>query len=520
MTGLVDGEPLEVLLTEMNNMYIPSFMKEKDWTDTVRKEFQAHLHKFMATLEEMVNSRKKITKLYIPMEDLSDTREAAKDKDLVQRLESMILHWTKQIKNVVLSQDSHQEDENAGPLEEISYWKDRQYNLSRIHNQLEQSQLKKILTVLDYADSSYLQGFQDLTKKIKDYTLEADNSIKFLETLKEPCKILEGSELKNIPDILPDILNRIRMIWELSEFYNTSDRICGLLTKVSNEIIKQCKKKINIDEILDGDVIKCIQDLNESINCGEKWKEIFNRTMDVIKLKGKEGKKSFIDESSHGSIFAQIDAFVQRCRDLNEVCECQLQFAKKDPNIVMPEFSGTKGSEITNNLNQLERTFAKKLETIRKNKNHILDVRNTKWHDEYIEFKTGIKNLEIIYQNTITLAFKGISTVQEAVDMLENFEQLAKRPSIKDFVNKSGANIVLRMFQDEIKNVEAIFDSRSKTKSNVLYPLSHPYYAGTALWVKALLSRLDKSNEVIYIYIYIFIHAMAYHLTSLWRIWF
>ncbi len=30
------------------------------------------------------------------------------------------------------------------------------------------------------------------------------------------------------------------------------------------------------------------------------------------------------------NIFAQVDAFVQRCRDLLEVCEGQVQFSRKN----------------------------------------------------------------------------------------------------------------------------------------------------------------------------------------------
>lgn len=49
------------------------------------------------------------------------------------------------------------------------------------------------------------------------------------------------------------------------------------------------------------------------------------------------------------SIFAQIDAFVQRCRDLLEVCEGQIQFARKINNgkkAAIPCFGGSKGPEI------------------------------------------------------------------------------------------------------------------------------------------------------------------------------
>lgn len=45
------------------------------------------------------------TILYIPQEEaLGDAKAAAKQKDLVQRLESTIIHWTRQIKEVVNQQ--------------------------------------------------------------------------------------------------------------------------------------------------------------------------------------------------------------------------------------------------------------------------------------------------------------------------------------------------------------------------------------------------------------------------------
>lgn len=68
------------------------------------------------------------------------------------------------------------------------------------------------------------------------------------------------------------------MIWEHSKYYNSQDRITGLLHKISNEIIKRCKAIINIYDMLDGNVEQCMQDLRDSIFCGKKWKEIYEKT--------------------------------------------------------------------------------------------------------------------------------------------------------------------------------------------------------------------------------------------------
>lgn len=39
-----------------------------------------------------------------------------------------------------------------------------------------------------------------------------------------------------IPALLPGLLSCIRMIWNLSKFYNTEERLTGLLRKISNEV--------------------------------------------------------------------------------------------------------------------------------------------------------------------------------------------------------------------------------------------------------------------------------------------
>ena len=59
------------------------------------------------------------------------------------------------------------------------------------------------------------------------------------------------------------------------------------------------------------------------MSCCQKWKEIYAHTSRVHNTFSKEGW--VLDESS---IFAQIDAFVQRCRDLLEVAEGQVHFGR------------------------------------------------------------------------------------------------------------------------------------------------------------------------------------------------
>jgi dynein heavy chain len=307
---------------------------------------------------------------------------------------------------------------------------------------------------------------------------------------------MEQSKPKDIPGILPEVLNSVRIIWELSEHYNTSERMKGLLTKISNQIIKRCRARINKNDMLEGDVEKCMQDLEESITCCREWKSICLRQQELIKkYSSRKGWELDTDET----IFAENEAFIQRCKDLLEICEGQLQFARKGAKQVMPVFGGTKGPEYTESLKELERTFAKHLQNIKDLDYDILDVKQTRWHDDYGQyFKEQCKSLEILYQNIIVLAFKNVSTVGDAVEMLENFDSLAKRPLVRDYVHKRAAEMVYKLFKDEIKEVEETFDGHDKAgKGPPPMPFSHPQYGGLAIWARALIVRIDRAKTAI-----------------------
>ena len=222
---------------------------------------------------------------------------------------------------MVNNHDNAYNAEISGPIEEINFWRSRTVDLSGISTQLHRPDVKKVISVLEAAKSSYLAPFVTLSKRIQEGSMEAENNLKFLELITEPCQKLAEAEPKNIPEILPSLLHCIRMISTLSKFYNTEDRLTGLLRKISNQIIRRCCDKISLDEIFNGDIEESMACLDQTITCGVAWKSIYRRTAKAINI-SKTGTSWKFDEAS---IFAQIDAFVQRCRDLLEVCEGQVR---------------------------------------------------------------------------------------------------------------------------------------------------------------------------------------------------
>jgi dynein heavy chain len=463
---------------------LPNFLKDTTWPENIKKDFLSQTHKFLAQLTEEISIREGKTRLYIPNEELDENMPQQDKKDQIQRLETSLIFWCRQIKDLLNNQVNQNDNDNVGPLDEISQWSHRRANLGNIKEQLDKKELKDIVDILSANNSSYLRNFRELSNQISEGAEEAEDNLRFLYSLHEPCMKIKNVTPKEIPEILPDLLNCVRMIWEKSNYYNTEDKINGLLRKISNEIIQRCRAHINLSDMLDGDVEKCMRDLDDSIDCGTSWKDIYNKNTIVINKYGKEWK------IKSDSIFAQIEAFVQRCNDLKEICEGQIQFARKGSGIVLPKFSGTKGPEIVAVLEEIHDGFKKHLDKIRGSEQEkILDIKSTKWHDEYNSFKTGMKGLDNMYINLINFAFDSVTTVQQGVEFLEAFDYLARRSSIKNHVHKKIDKLNNLMLQ-EMK----IAESSSKT-SKLDYPIHHGKYSGKAVWCKSLLCKIERMKK-------------------------
>ncbi|KAI9141400.1 dynein heavy chain and region D6 of dynein motor-domain-containing protein [Paraphysoderma sedebokerense] len=483
--GTLKGDVLDNLLVVMHSIYMPIFLDNHRWPEVVKKDFANQLQKFMANVTDAVFRLKGQTVLYAPTEELSDVQAIVNLKDFVQRSESLLFHWICQIKEVMNNQLDFDHLESTGPLEEIQFWGQRFQDLFGIVEQLNRPDVKQLIEILGAAKSSYLDQFSQLSSLIEQALNQAQDNLKFLSILSTPCQQLAEADLKVVPTILPTLLYYIRFIWAHSRFYNTKERLTNLLRKVSSEIMKRCCSKISLDEIFNGNVQLSMLCLQDSIDCCEAWKAIYKKTCMQISI---YAERSW--DFDHSGIFAQIDAFVQRCRDLLEVCEGQIQFARKINNgkkTMIPVFSGSKGSEISKGFEDIEIAFERQIRHLWQMREFILNVKTTKWHDVYNTFKQGVKDLEVMLQNIITTAFESSTTVDGSVYLLEIFCHLAKREAIKHTVEKKVADVYI-MFLKELNSVKLYFENHRRTPHLIA---AQPNYAGAAFWARSILRRIN-----------------------------
>ena len=87
----------------------------------------------------------------------------------------------------------------------------------------------------------------------------------------------------------------------------------------------------------------------------------------------------------------------------------------------LPDFGGSRGPEVSSSLLSIQASFEKSIAALRTLTYDILDVKATAtlWHNDYnTTFKSGMKDLEVMFQNVITNAFEGAATTNAGVGLL------------------------------------------------------------------------------------------------------
>ena len=75
----------------------------------------------------------------------------------LQSISASVIHWTRQIKEVLSAQDALEMSENSGPLEEIAFWRSRCTDLSGISKQLDQDGVQNIKEILSLSKWVYIK---------------------------------------------------------------------------------------------------------------------------------------------------------------------------------------------------------------------------------------------------------------------------------------------------------------------------------------------------------------------------
>jgi dynein heavy chain len=65
--------------------------------------------------------------------------------------------------------------------------------------------------------------------------------VKYLQTLERFIEPLYNGTPETIKEVLPALMNSIKMIHTIARYYNTNERMTGLFVKITTEMITRCR---------------------------------------------------------------------------------------------------------------------------------------------------------------------------------------------------------------------------------------------------------------------------------------
>lgn len=77
-----------------------------------------------------------------------------------------------------------------------------------------------------------VQTWRELDSHITDASNESRDNLKYLYSLEHLCKPLYDNDPTSMLDSIPALISTIQMVYAVSRYYNTSERMTSLFVKV------------------------------------------------------------------------------------------------------------------------------------------------------------------------------------------------------------------------------------------------------------------------------------------------
>lgn len=214
--------------------------------------------------------------------DSEELKEAAKKSEIVKHLEDRVKSWIKKLSEILKeSEQIRRENDSSGelrvflaqvemyvinfliilgPQDELEYWKKRGAQFSQIVSQLQVSEVQMSLNCLLFARSKTVKEWRETDHKITYCYNEAKDNAKFIQALEKNCHSLYLDDPVSLTllellllfislsllfhniyynlqvkmqDSILGLLQTVRLVHSVSQFYNTSERTSALMVKVS-----------------------------------------------------------------------------------------------------------------------------------------------------------------------------------------------------------------------------------------------------------------------------------------------
>jgi len=487
LCGEITNSPLRDLETNLALVYNPNFGNRADWGKTESKhlgDFLTGLKKFVSDMQENLKSLVGGLQLARP-ESKIESVEAKPDAKVINKFQTLLSQWCDQIERYLEEKDdADMSSDDAGPMTELEWWRRRMQRLTSITEQLKTKECKTVINTLSTWTKSQqdagkqklfvlLRRWKQIDINITEAANEAKDNVKYLFTLEKFLEPLYSGNPTTIVDALPALMNSIKMIHTIARYYNTRERMTGLFVKITNQMIRNCRKHVTEKGriLWNLEPEDLVARLGACLKLNEAYQEHFRITKDKL-LTIPNNKQFDFDEQA---IFGRFDLFCRRVTKLIDMFSTTQQFQS----LAEHKMEG---------METLLESFFVITKEFRMKGHDLLDYHNNTFDRDYVEFNVRISELEANLQEFINESFESITSITHSLNLLKKFQLILHRESLKsDLDNKF--TIIFQTYGMELQQVQGLYE---RHKHNPPIPRNLPPVAGNITWSRHLLKRIEE----------------------------
>uniref|UniRef100_A0A8C0B3E1 Dynein axonemal heavy chain 8 n=1 Tax=Buteo japonicus TaxID=224669 RepID=A0A8C0B3E1_9AVES len=489
--GVLDAT--EGLLCGVRNMiekiFLPAILTTNNWgalsqtkQDTKDKQnFVETINRYLSFLEGAIISiegtveLKKIDYInFSKLQSFEKVTAAADNPDMVQQLEEVLMIWYRQIEQVLIeSKQMRKEADDSGPLTELEHWKCMSAKFNFIIEQIKGPNCKAVINVLSVGHSKLLRMWQELDARITDAANESKDNVKYLCTLEKVCQPLYNYDFVSMIHGIPNLINTIQMIHNVSRYYNSSERMTSLFIKVTNQMVTTCRAYITdggLSCVWEQEASTVIEKIKDCMFLLKEYQKCFHETkQEILETLG---EKTF--EVSEMYIFGKSEAFCRRLEKITEMITVVQTFCA----LSLPTIEG---------IDIMAVKFKNIYQSVQKKQYDILDPRKTEFDVDFVNFMAKIEGLEIQIQTFMRTCFGRILSSQHALQLLQRFQNLRMPCLQEETVHTVGC--ILQHFVAELEAIKKLYQIQ---KDDPPLARNMPPVAGKILWVRQLFRRINE----------------------------
>lgn len=465
------------LLRKENNLY----GQEKDPYNLRSSLHLTYAKKFTSRVCRYIE-QEKIGANFILPEDMNfreNVEEIVDDSILTLNITNAGNDWLKNISNI-LEYEILQSPIGFGPIGEIDFWRRRHVVLSDLNEKIGAPKIQKAIELIRKINNSLYLKLDEKINAMTKLRIEAEDNAKFLSTLERHIRTLNHGSLVAMFDILPSLVDGMRMIWSISRHYNRDERMVPLMQRVAWQLAFRVKESIVIKQILSGDISEAKSIAQEAKQLLEAWRQTYMDIRAHIEETG-PGRRRW--EFDRELIFEETDHIAFICTQLIEVITTIEQFQR----FLQPELSAVTGESSTVDL------ITEQVHSIKSLIDNIdfdpFQISNgQKWESLMNIFRRKVSDTEICAGTSIEKAFQQLRSSEAAFDLVLNFRNIQSRPFIHRRIDERYYDI-LDQYSKELGQVEKVFNSR---KNNPPVPIFSNKISGSIAWAEITYIRIKE----------------------------